>query len=416
VKTVGSSYPRDPGVARWLVLGASQFVKSKFRNWFDSWFRLLRAGLLFCFDSVVLLTCRKKSPRREGAIFCLHGLGDLLLAGHTITRLARQIRSQGLQAVLFVHPARVAFARRHFEVDRVEGIDRHRFTRRFPYRAAILKAVAGRFVFAVQPTFNRMLRVEDSLVRATGAHEKIGSAGHAPFISRQERWCGNRFYTKLIVPQPAPMHELERYSEFMAGIGLPVSSEPWRLGENGRESGGVVLPRTSYLVLAPHASDRRRSWPLENFLQAARQVATQHRLAVVVIGNEKNHSPIQWFDGAGANPDLIDLCGQIPTENLPDVLARAELVISNDSGTYHLGLSLNRPTIAVGGSGLPARYFPYPREAGLLTKVLYRPVPCAGCNWRCIHPTSRSEAVWCLRQISWQEVAEAADKLLRINS
>ncbi|MFZ1072651.1 MAG: glycosyltransferase family 9 protein [Verrucomicrobiia bacterium] len=388
-------------------------MKSRLRNHLDRWFRLLRAGLLLSFDSIILLTCRKKSRRQEGAIFCLHGLGDLLLAGHSITRLTARMRSQGLRAVLFVHPALVELARRHFHVDRVEGIDRHRFTRRFSYRAAILKAVAGRFSLAVQPTFNRMLRVEDCLVRATGAPERIGSAGHAPFIGPQERWCGDRFYTKLISPRCSPMHELERYVEFMAGMELAISPEPWRLRKNGQPLRSLSLPERPYLVLSPNASDRRRSWPLENFLRAARQVATQYKLAVILIGGKKNNSPIRWPDNTSANPDLVDLCGQIPTEDLPDLLARAELVISNDSGIYHLGVSLGRPTVAVGGSGLPARYFPYPREAALLSKVLYRPVPCAGCNWRCIHTTSRSETAWCLQQISWQEMADAADELLR---
>jgi ADP-heptose:LPS heptosyltransferase len=390
-------------------------VKSKPRNYLDGWSRLLRAALLLGFDSLILLTCRKKSPRPEGAIFCLHGLGDLLLAGHAITRLAGQMRSQGLRTVLFVHPARVGFARRHFDVDRVEGIDRHRFTRQFAYRAAMLKAVAGRFALTVQPTFNRMLRVEDCLVRATGATARIGSAGHAPFISPPERCCGDRFYTQLIEPRPAPMHELERYAEFMAGMGLVIPPEPWRLQPNGRQFPGVTIPRSPYLVVSPIASDRKRSWPLENFLRTARRVATQHQLAVVLIGAEKNHFPIRWPDDPGAQPDLVDLCGQIPTEDLPDLLARAELVISNDSGAYHLGVSLGRPTVAVGGSGLPARYFPYPREAALPTKVLYQPVPCAGCNWRCVHTASRSETAWCLQQVAWPEVADAADALLRRN-
>jgi ADP-heptose:LPS heptosyltransferase len=391
-------------------------MKSKLRHHLDGWFRLLRAGLLLSFDSIVLLTRRKKSQRPEGAIFCLHGLGDLLLAGHAITRLAGHLHMQGLRAVLFVHPAQVEFARRHFDVDQVEGIDRHRFTRRFAYRTAILKAVAGRFVLAVQPTFNRMLRVEDCLVRATGARERIGSAGHAPFISPQERWCGDRFYTKLIAPRRAPMHELERYAEFMAGMGLAVPPEPWRLRKNGQPLRHFSLPSLPFLVVSPTASDRKRSWPLENFLRAARQVATQHKLAVVLIGGEKNHFPIRWSDDPGAKPDLVDLCGQIPTEDLPGVLARAELVISNDSGIYHLGVSLDRPTVAVGGCGLPARYFPYPGEASLLTKMLYRPMPCAGCNWRCIHTASRSETAWCLQQVSWPEVADAADELLQRKS
>jgi ADP-heptose:LPS heptosyltransferase len=387
-------------------------MKSKMHNHLAGWLRLLRAGLLFIFDSIILQSGRKKTLRREGAIFCLHGLGDLLLAGHAITRLAGDMRARGLRAVLFVHPARVEFARRYLDVDEVEGIDRHRFTRKLSYRARVLKTVSGRFALAVQPTYNRMLRVEDALLRATGAPEKIGSAGHAPFIWPIERKLGDRYYTRLIEPQSGPLHELERHAEFMAGLGLVIPAEPWLISQWDPPPKNVTLPPGDYLVVSANASDLRRSWSVEKFLQAAQQIATQHRLAVVFIGDKKNSLPIRWPDVAAGQPELIDLCGQTATADLPGVLARAKLVISNDSGTYHLGVSLNRPTLAVGGSGLPARYFPYPRESLWLTKVLYHPVPCAGCNWRCLYTKSRSETAWCLRQISWPELAAAADELL----
>ena len=32
----------------------------------------------------------------------------------------------------------------------------------------------------------------------------------------------------------APRHELERYAEFMAGMGLAIPSDPWRLERMGR--------------------------------------------------------------------------------------------------------------------------------------------------------------------------------------
>jgi ADP-heptose:LPS heptosyltransferase len=139
-------------------------------------------------------------------------------------------------------------------------------------------------------------------------------------------------------------------------------------------------------------------------------------LVIVLIDDAKNHSLVCWPDNEDDNPELIDLRGQIPTEDLPGLLAAAKLIISNDSGTYHLGVSLGRPTIAVGGSGIPVRYFPYPHESTLHTKVLYQPVPCAGCNWRCIHTPSRAETAWCLHQVTWQEVVATADQLLRPTS
>src|SRR5581483_2986015 len=128
------------------------------------------------------------------------------------------------------------------------------------------------------------------------------------------------------------------------------------------------------------------------------------QLSVVLIGKTKL-APVAWPDDA---PELIDLSGTLAPEELPELLARAELAISNDSGAYHLGISAGCPTVAVGGSGLPARYFPYPGAGERFTKVLYQPVPCAGCNWRCIHTKSRAETAWCLQQVDWRDVAAAA--------
>ena len=382
----------------------------------DAAVRLLRVGFLFIFDTLVLPANRPQTARTEGAIFCLHGWGDLLLAGHTVTRLAAHLRARGLKAVLFVHPDHVEFARRYFDVDAVEGIDRHLLTRKFSYRAQTLRSVAGRFAVALQPTYNRMSRVEDALMRATGAKEKIGSVGHAPFILPLERKVGDPIYTRLIPAQPAAMHELLRHAEFMAGLGITLSTEPWRIRHWEPSANRSSLAGRNYLVIAANASDQRRSWSSDNFLRVARKIATQHQLAIVLIGDQRDQSPASWPEVSDSKPELIDLRGQTSTCDLVALITRAELIICNDSGVYHLGVSLNRPTLAVGGSGLPARYFPYPDESALRTKVLFHPVPCAGCNWRCLYTSSRSETAWCIQQITWPEAVAAADQLLQHRS
>jgi hypothetical protein len=85
----------------------------------DLLFRFLRTVIMLCFDSLIVLSSKRKSCRSEGAIFCLHGLGDLLLAGNAISSLSSYLNANGLRAVLFVHPALVEFARRYFPVDHV---------------------------------------------------------------------------------------------------------------------------------------------------------------------------------------------------------------------------------------------------------------------------------------------------------
>ncbi len=142
----------------------------------------MRAALLYGFDSIVLLANPKKTDRQEGAIFCLHGLGDLLLAGNAVTRLAAEMRSQQLAERYYLfNPRGLSLRAVILPWTEWEGTsDRHLFTRKLGYRAKVLQTVSDRFAQAVQPAFNRMFRVEDCLMRATGALEKMGNSGHAP--------------------------------------------------------------------------------------------------------------------------------------------------------------------------------------------------------------------------------------------
>ena len=152
---------------------------------------------------------------------------------------------------------------------------------------------------------------------------------------------------------------------------------------------------------------------MDNFLRAACQIAIEQKLAIVIIGRSAASLPPPWLPGDNGPVEVVDLCGQITTADLPALLARAELILCNDSGAYHLGVSLDRPTVAVGGGGMPVRYFPYPFPAGARSRVLARSVACAGCTWRCIYPDVPGKPHWCVSLISWPEVVAAARQLLQ---
>ncbi len=391
---------------------AGRGMRTLLHETWNSTTRCMRGAMLSACDSLTLVRCPKRQERSEGAIFCLHGLGDLLLAGNAVTRLAEEIQTRGLRSVLYVHPELVEFAQQSFPVNQVEGIERHRFARSTRYRAKVIRSIAGRFDWVVQPTYNRMLRVEDCLVRATGASTRIGCAGHAPFITPMERRFGDRIYTTLVPQQAGRMHELERYAEFMAGMGMPVSAQPYHLTPAPVDQ-KFPRPAKPYLVVCPKASDSKRSWPLENFQKVVKKLSIGHKLAIVIIGTDVDEFAIPWQENGTKNLTLFDLRGKIPTKDLPRVLAGAKLVLANDSGIYHLGVCLNIPTVAVGGGGLPARYFPYPNEAALRTKALDHAVPCAGCDWKCIYKIPRGACTPCIRDVSWQQVAQAAETLLQ---
>ncbi len=364
--------------------------------------RLVRGACLLALDARTLRRQHPVSSPPQAAFFCLHGLGDLLLGGHALAKLITHARAQKLAPVLFVHPHHIEFARRNFPPAEVHGIDRRRLTHDLPYRAHIIRRLANRFSLAVQPTYNRMLRIEDSLMRATGAAQRIGSSGNPMFILPAERRLTDRLYTRLIPQAASPFHELDRYAEFMDGLQLPISRTPWLV--NPEQPTSLPRPTTPYFIVAPDASHPMRSWQRDNFIQTARHIARQRQWTALFIGRAPH--------GLANEPGILDWGGQTQIEELPGLLGAAKLILCNDSGVFHLGIALGRPTVAVGGGGLPGRYFPYPATLNLRTEIIFRSPPCRGCNWNCIHTRCRTQTAPCMAEIDPQELIAAANRLL----
>ena len=62
--------------------------------------------------------------------------------------------------------------------------------------------------------------IGDSLVRASGAKQRIGSAGDLSNISDFEKSISDCWYTHLVPSSSAPVSELERNAEFLHSVGL----------------------------------------------------------------------------------------------------------------------------------------------------------------------------------------------------
>jgi len=102
-----------------------------------------------------------------------------------------------------------------------------------------------------------------------------------------------------------------------------------------------------------------------------------------------------------------EMCIRDRATDLPGlvaVLARAALLVSNDSGAMHVMAALRRPQVAIFGSTSPAWTGPVNARATVVTRGL----PCAPCFAR----TCRYGHVDCLRQVTASDVLKAALALL----
>lgn len=155
--------------------------------------------------------------------------------------------------------------------------------------------------------------------------------------------------------------------------------------------GGEVL-----LALCPGAEyGAAKRWPAEYYA-----VVAQHYIAqggqVILLGSGKDAPVTAQIAAAVNSPACQDLAGKTSIQDVLELLAQADQVVSNDSGLMHVAAALGTPVIAVYGSSDPTYTPPLSDKAKILTLGL----PCSPCFKReC--PLGHLD---CLKKITPQQV------------
>lgn len=132
------------------------------------------------------------------------------------------------------------------------------------------------------------------------------------------------------IPSPALRVRPEDSATALARLGLTGGAQP-------------------VLALCPGAEyGSSKRWPAHYFAEVARAKLAQG-WAVWLFGSEKD-APITAAVRALAGAACVDLAGRTRLDEAIDLLALADLVVSNDSGLMHVAAALGRKLIALYGS------------------------------------------------------------------
>jgi heptosyltransferase-2 len=164
----------------------------------------------------------------------------------------------------------------------------------------------------------------------------------------------------------------------------------------------VLAAAHQYVVLAPGAEfGPAKQWPLAHYAALAAGLREAGKRVVVAGLAKDRDAAAEILAGDG---DGLNLCGETDLPALVALLARAGLLVSNDSGAMHLAAALQVPQVALFGSSNPSWTAPLNPKA----EVVYRGLDCSPCYKRTC-PLGHTD---CLREISPTEVLEHALILL----
>lgn len=294
-------------------------------------------------------------PHRVGVVM-LSALGDVVHALPVVTAIKRH--APGTHLTWILQPGPAALVRGHPAVDEILVFERRRGWRGFAALRRQLRATPFDLLLDLQPYFKAGL-----ITWMARAPVKLG----LDFArSRDLNWL---FTTHRIAPRPLGRIQ-DQFLEFLDAIGVPRGEPAWGIGPTPEERAAartIVAQAEGPLVgLVVATSKPAKNWLPERYAELATRLAAERGARCVLLGDT---TPIERAAAdailARTTAAPIDALGAglRATVGLCDA---CDVVVSPDTGPYHICVAMNVPAVGLFGYTNPRRVGPYGRFGELV--------------------------------------------------
>jgi heptosyltransferase-1 len=239
-------------------------------------------------------------------------------------------------------------------------------------------------------------------------HDLKNVPSHGWRGAREGSWIA---YTHRIPIPTLDVHAIDRYlwvGELLGfddkppALAIHLSSETVRNVERLLKAEGVDASQP-LIVLVPGTIWETKHWTIEGFAGVARHFL-RDGFAVALAGTKRDHPRCRQI--VAAAPGACDLSGKTTPADLAGLIRRAEVAVTNDSGSMHVAASLGKPMVSVFGPTNPVHIGPYERPESVVRVDL----PCSPCNYRRLSQCPFGHA--CMNQVTFAMVVERVQKIL----
>jgi heptosyltransferase-2 len=177
-------------------------------------------------------------------------------------------------------------------------------------------------------------------------------------------------------------------------------------------------PHARLVVVNANAGDMalERRWPSSRVAVVLRALAARDDLNVVLTGSPGERTYVeQVVAEAGVGERVLQLAGKLDVEEFVALLARADAVLSNDSGPLHVASAAGASTVALFGPETPVLYGPLRAHEAQQHRVHYRRLACSPCMF--VHD-NKVLSCWfaqarCMTEIDPADVLSSVEAVLR---
>jgi len=256
----------------------------------------------------------------------------------------------------------------------------------------------------------------DMVARFVSAPEKIAFdlPGYEGYPGQRDR--RGRIFTRVVRGAEGSLSEIERNIELLRALGdvgdlsgLPIV---WPKGETDPAVEEILasagLAGGDFAIFSPGAKQPERLWPEASWAALVDWIMEQGIVRAVLFTGTREEGPLtKTILGRirDHRDQCLDLAGRIGVSQLVQLVRRARLVVSVESGTIHIAAALGVPNLCLLGGGHFGRFYPYGDPAR--NRSVYSEMDCFGCDWHCLY-----DRALCMEGITLEAVQSALTALI----
>ena len=290
-------------------------------------------------------------------------IGDYILFRNFLTLIRNSRKFRG-HTITFCGNAAFRDFAVHFDnglADEFIWIDKTRVYMDPGYYSGLATDICGKFTEVIHAVRSRELMF-DYLAKIASADNRFAPEGDSVNILRFYKRFTDRWYTRLIPAGDLYTFEFETNRQFFSALleaEIPFS-KPFFEKEHLSWAGLPDLP-PEFAAIFPGAQLAFRRWSPANFAAVCSYISVKHGLPVVIIGGKDDQAAardiLSYMSG-----QITDLTGRTGLNELPSLIVRARLLVTNDTMSVHLAAAAGTPVVVVSQMNHYGRFVPYPPE------------------------------------------------------
>jgi len=322
-------------------------------------------SMLFCGITAICLTFKRSEKKPEKRLLVLKpdAIGDYILFRNFLVLLRQSNKYRDYQIAFCGNSAYREFAI-HFDSDTADHflwIDKNRIYWDLLYYIRFALSLHQHYTVTLHASRSREF-IFDYFAKISGIRERIAPEGDTVNILSPYKKITDGWYTRLIPCGNASSFEFDANRQFFElFLDQAISlRKPFLINKPYDGSDLPDLPG-NFIALFPGAQLPFRRWNTSNFAAVCNYLRQNYPLEIVILGGKSDqklaHEIIRSSDD-----HVIDLTGKTHLIQLPEVIAKARLLITNDTMAAHIGVVLDIPTLVISQMNHYGRFVPYPKE------------------------------------------------------